>query len=545
MIPESEVARRLNVGEDTIRRWRNVECRPLGRGARLPCEVIDGERHYYPRDTQKIEDVPVLRAGRVQVDGKWYRPLGAASAGLKRGESDLLRWRHRDCPWLGRRIDHRKELVREEGMHRFRRLWLYNEQDLEAIRVAKLRAVPGKPACLAEDAWPSTAEVIEQGFSLGRLKRAKKEGSLRRRRGVRVGPDGQPTKVTEWHPADLSKLRERHEAGRKPGYIPDAEAALAPYAFAATTLGRWRGDGCPYLGRLLDSHKHRVTGVWCNSEDDLREIRSRLSKLAPGPLHEHHDAEGTWLPTGLVTERYGISEQALNNIRKRDERNRKTRCDAGRAGRPQAAPSIRSKVIDRPHPKIPNGRVRVWHLEDIERYRAWRQQGRPACGPEAAAPAARSAASDNGRRVDDGPIAGDLERIANRTVYNVRVEEISPAVALQLKGEPAGTPTLPKSARKRPLRPRWDAATRTLFYGGEVCKVFRQAEGNQERILAAFEEDGWPKRIDDPLPGDKTFDPGQRLRNAVRNLNTSQDNKRIHFAADGRQGILWEPASPK
>ncbi len=90
------------------------------------------------------------------------------------------------------------------------------------------------------------------------------------------------------------------------------------------------------------------------------------------------------------------------------------------------------------------------------------------------------------------------------------------------------------------LKPRWDKARRELSWGEEVCKRFRQPAKNQTLILDAFEEEGWPSRIDDPLPGDSEIDTRQRLANAVRALNA---NPCIQFELDGTsQGILWKPA---
>jgi hypothetical protein len=49
-------------------------------------------------------------------------------------------------------------------------------------------------------------------------------------------------------------------------------------------------------------------------------------------------------------------------------------------------------------------------------------------------------------------------------------------------------------------RPRWNPDTRTLRFGEDTCKDFsKQAARNQEAILAAFEESGWPRRIEDPI----------------------------------------------
>jgi len=58
-------------------------------------------------------------------------------------------------------------------------------------------------------------------------------------------------------------------------------------------------------------------------------------------------------------------------------------------------------------------------------------------------------------------------------------------------------------------------------------------------ILAAFQEENWPARIDDPLPGDDNRDGPERLRDTVKKLNR-QKVRRIHFSCDGTgEGILW------
>src|SRR5262249_6229217 len=47
-------------------------------------------------------------------------------------------------------------------------------------------------------------------------------------------------------------------------------------------------------------------------------------------------------------------------------------------------------------------------------------------------------------------------------------------------------------------RPRWDAGARELTWQGGLVKRFQNPARCQELILAAFEEEGWPVRIDDP-----------------------------------------------
>lgn len=86
-------------------------------------------------------------------------------------------------------------------------------------------------------------------------------------------------------------------------------------------------------------------------------------------------------------------------------------------------------------------------------------------------------------------------------------------------------------------KPRWDAQRGEFWFGGRLCKRFRQQAQNQRLVLAAFEEECWPNRIDDPLPPDPEVDHRQRLADTVRRLN---DNPLIRFELDGTgEGILY------
>jgi hypothetical protein len=88
-------------------------------------------------------------------------------------------------------------------------------------------------------------------------------------------------------------------------------------------------------------------------------------------------------------------------------------------------------------------------------------------------------------------------------------------------------------------RPHWDADRRELSFREGGLKRFRSPAPNQERVLAAFEEDGWPPRIDDPLPPQADQDSKRRLRDTIATLNRGQ--KGIRFSADGLgQGVCWQ-----
>ena len=92
--------------------------------------------------------------------------------------------------------------------------------------------------------------------------------------------------------------------------------------------------------------------------------------------------------------------------------------------------------------------------------------------------------------------------------------------------------------------PEWDRDRQELRVGALVVKQFKVPAANQERILAAFEEEGWPVRIDDPLPPNPEQDSRRRLHDTINSLNRNQKNSVIRFQGDGRgQGIRWELVS--
>ncbi len=93
------------------------------------------------------------------------------------------------------------------------------------------------------------------------------------------------------------------------------------------------------------------------------------------------------------------------------------------------------------------------------------------------------------------------------------------------------------------LQPKWDPERQELRVGDKVVKQFKVPAANQERILAAFEEDGWPVRIDDPLPPTLEQDPKRRLHDTINSLNRNQKCHLLRFIGDGSgQGIRWELA---
>src|SRR5262249_19894178 len=54
--------------------------------------------------------------------------------------------------------------------------------------------------------------------------------------------------------------------------------------------------------------------------------------------------------------------------------------------------------------------------------------------------------------------------------------------------------------------PVWDSDRRELRFHEILVKQFKLPAPNQEMVLAAFEEEDWPPRIDDPLPGNASME---------------------------------------
>jgi hypothetical protein len=111
----------------------------------------------------------------------------------------------------------------------------------------------------------------------------------------------------------------------------------------------------------------------------------------------------------------------------------------------------------------------------------------------------------------------------------------------------------PEAARSRPaivrppapsviaVTPEWDATHRELRFADQVVKRYRVPARNQAAILDAFQEEGWPEFIDDPIPPDGNQDPKHRLSVTIKSLNRNQlvPLLRFHGNGNGLQ-VYWE-----
>ena len=92
-----------------------------------------------------------------------------------------------------------------------------------------------------------------------------------------------------------------------------------------------------------------------------------------------------------------------------------------------------------------------------------------------------------------------------------------------------------------PLQPRWDRDRQELRVGSIVVKRFKIPSAGQEAILAAFEEQNWPARIDDPLSICTGPSRHGRLQEIISQLNKSQKRALLRFLDDGSgHSVLWE-----
>lgn len=90
-------------------------------------------------------------------------------------------------------------------------------------------------------------------------------------------------------------------------------------------------------------------------------------------------------------------------------------------------------------------------------------------------------------------------------------------------------------------RPTWCNVNRELRVRDTLVKRFRVPAPNQEAILNAFEEEGWPTHIDDPLTQSTTVPAKSRLHSAINCLNRNQKQHLIQFSGNGNgDGIRWQ-----
>jgi hypothetical protein len=93
--------------------------------------------------------------------------------------------------------------------------------------------------------------------------------------------------------------------------------------------------------------------------------------------------------------------------------------------------------------------------------------------------------------------------------------------------------------------PTWDPDRQQLRVGRILVKEFKVPAANQQAVLAAFQEENWAPRIDDPLPPSPNQDSKRRLHSTINCLNRNQKRPLIRFLGDGSgEGVRWEFVLP-
>ena len=112
---------------------------------------------------------------------------------------------------------------------------------------------------------------------------------------------------------------------------------------------------------------------------------------------------------------------------------------------------------------------------------------------------------------------------------------------LGLKFPVPNTPAEPSNSTVRTDLPLWNG--KELWFMDRVVKRFRRPARNQLTVLAVFQEEGWPKRIDNPIPANENCDAQSRLHDTIKSLNRNHipDPSPIRFRGDGTgTGVVWE-----
>lgn len=101
-------------------------------------------------------------------------------------------------------------------------------------------------------------------------------------------------------------------------------------------------------------------------------------------------------------------------------------------------------------------------------------------------------------------------------------------------------------AESHAVMPTWDSDRQQLRVGRVIVKEFKVPAANQEAILAAFQEEGWCPRIDDPLAPKLNQDSKRRLHDTINSLNRNQKHALIRFSGDGKgEGVRWGFVEPR
>lgn len=85
------------------------------------------------------------------------------------------------------------------------------------------------------------------------------------------------------------------------------------------------------------------------------------------------------------------------------------------------------------------------------------------------------------------------------------------------------------------ILPVWDEKSGNLTFDGKAARHYEKRAYNCIAILDVFQLEGWPVRVDDPLPNGKN---PERLSNTIKTLNTGLQTIEFFSGGDG-QSTGW------
>jgi hypothetical protein len=89
-------------------------------------------------------------------------------------------------------------------------------------------------------------------------------------------------------------------------------------------------------------------------------------------------------------------------------------------------------------------------------------------------------------------------------------------------------------------KPRWDAEQQRFLLDGIAIKEYKRGPAKKQvALLAAFQSEGWPRRIACPFG-----DPEVR-RQTIKDLNDALPHPSVRFRGDGQGGVAWEYEPPE
>jgi hypothetical protein len=83
------------------------------------------------------------------------------------------------------------------------------------------------------------------------------------------------------------------------------------------------------------------------------------------------------------------------------------------------------------------------------------------------------------------------------------------------------------------LKPRWDAKGRELWFDDQLVKKYTRAAPVQELVWQAFEEQGWPSAIDNPV--------SHQLADTIKDIQKFLQDSPFAIERDGNKSIRWRP----